>query len=81
MRILIEPDFRKEYENIKEHLMPFELVELEKILKDIQDKPENVEELGKTGFYKRVIEIEYNIYILICEYNKKSKLLIYWNIE
>ena len=81
MRILIDPDFLKEYEIIKNHLKPFELVELEKLLKEIQENPKKGEELGKTGYYRLLIELDYNIYILIYEYNKRSNLLTYWSIE
>lgn len=81
MRILINPNFLKRLKKIKDNLRPFEVVEIEKALKTIIKEPEQGERLGKTGFYKRIFEIEYCFYIIVYEYRKKGDLIIFASIE
>ena len=80
MKILVNPNFKRNIIYKKSKLKPYEVVELEKFIEEIETNPEKADQDEKTKLYKREIVTTFCC-IIVYEYDPVKDTLIYWAIE
>jgi len=75
------PGFKNQFNRIIDTLRPFEVVELEKFVKEIMKKPLKGERKSNSDYFKRGIITYYFSSILIYEYSEEKDELVFWDIR
>jgi len=82
VKILSAPLFLKRLNNKKKHLKPYQIVFIEKIFEEIENKPLGGDLSDTKDIYvKSYFSTLYTSCVVVYEYNEKTDTLIYWSIE